>query len=330
MQLKLHHTAKPKIVPLLVYRENERVKILIPVLIAVGVLGSADPIFSQTPVETKPSFEVASIRPSIPGTRQGIRILPGGRFVANGVSLRLLIAIAYHLQAFQMSGGESWITNDQWSIEAEAAEGTVDPPSATPPYMGVPHMMAVRLQSLLEDRFELKTHRETRELQVYALTVSKNGSKLKAVDPPPQATRGRPTAPLPAKQLPFRPGGAMPASFAPPPGSVLAGPGAIVGSAVTMDQIVTLLNRLMDRPVIDKTSLKGYFNFRLQFDPETAPRTAFGAAPAPTNWSALAPPTTGDPSVFTAIQEQLGLKLESAKEPAEVLVIDSAQKPSEN
>jgi Protein of unknown function (DUF3738) len=114
----------------------------------------------------------------------------------------------------------------------------------------------------------------------------------------------------------------------PPPGSVLAGPGAIVGSAVTMDQIVTLLDRLMDRPVIDKTGLAGCFNVSLQFDPQTAPRLAFGARPA--DESALESPTTGGPSILTAIQEQLGLKLQSRREPVEVLVIDSAQKPTEN
>jgi uncharacterized protein (TIGR03435 family) len=306
-----------KIALFLAYKENAHMKLLMSMLVVLGIAGAATPISSQAPAKDKPSFDVASIRPSVPGTHQGIAIQPGGRFVANGIPLRLLIAIAYHLQAFQMSGGESWMTNDQWSIEAKTAEGTVDPPSAAPPYMGVPNSMAVRLQSLLEDRFALKTHRETRELRVYALTVSTGGSKLKVADPPPQATSGQQSAPPPGSPQQAQPGGARPANFAPPPGSVLAGPGTIVGSAVTMDQTVTLLSRVrpIGRPVIDKTGLKGYFNISLQYDPETADPTTS---------------ETVSPSIFTAIQEQLGLKLESTQEPAEFLVIDSGQKPSEN
>ena len=98
-----------------------------------------------------------------------------------------------------------------------------------------------------------------------------------------------------------------------------------------MDQIVIILGRLMDRPVIDKTGLTGYFNVRLQFDAETAPRAALGATPA--NAPPPPPPAASDPagpSLFIAVQEQLGLKLESRKELVEVLVIDSAQKPTEN
>jgi bla regulator protein blaR1 len=296
-------------------------------LIVLAIVAATASTSAQTTTGEKPSFEVASIKPSKPGMRQRIMIQPGDRFVANGVSLMLLIAIAYHLQAFQLSGGESWMSNDQWSIEAEAAEGTVDPPSPTPTYMGVPQVMALRLQSLLTDRFELKAHHEERQLQVYALTVSKDGLKLKAVNPPPVGSSQRPDAAPQGKQPPVRPEGAS-GSISPPPGAVLAAPGTIIGSAVGMDQIVTLLGRLMDRPVIDETGLKGYFDVRLQYDPETTPRPAFGAGP--TAGSTLAPMTTGDPSIFTAIQEQLGLKLESTKKPVDVLVIDSAQEPSGN
>lgn len=298
-------------------------------LAVLGIAVTVTPIFSQAAAFAKPSFAVASIRPSKPGTRSGIIVQPGGRFVANGVSLRLLIAIAYHLQAFQMSGEKSWMTNELWSIEAEGVAGSTHPSSASqsglaPPYMGVPEMVARRLQSLLEDRFGLKTHRETRDLPVYALTVDSGGSKLEAADPP---TKQRP-AQLAAQSSGHRPPPRGDASLAPPPGSVLAGPGEIIASAVTMDQIVILLNRLMDRPVIDETGLHGYFNLRLQFDPATAPRMAFGAAHA--NKSPLLPPITGDPSIFTAIQEQLGLKLEFRRAPIETLVIDSAHKPTEN
>src|SRR5579872_3687466 len=241
-------------------------------LVALGVVTVAVPVSSQTPTTAKPAFDVASIKPSAPGTRQAITIQPGGRFVASGVQLRLLIAIAYHLQAYQMSGGESWIAIDAWSIEAKAEDVSVIP-FWSPPY--IPDVMAVRLQSLLEDRFALKTHRETRELQMYTLTLRKGGSKLAVAEPPPQ-----PTQPPAGMRPPLGPDGSIPANFAPPPGAILAGPGTLIGSAITMDQIVVFLNRLMDRPVIDKTGLAGYFDVKLQFAPESAPRATFGSGNA--------------------------------------------------
>jgi uncharacterized protein (TIGR03435 family) len=228
--------------------------------------------------------------------------------VANGVSLKLLIAVAYRLQAFQMAGVDGWIADDQWSIEAKA-DVSAEPPPTAPPYMGVPEGTAVRLRGLLEDRFALKTHRETRERGIYALTVEKNGSKLKAVDPPAGTQGGE------------------------APGSVRSGPGQIAASAVTMDQAIVLLNRQrqIDRPVVDKTGLKGRFSFDLRFDPETTPAVASSAAPADATISAIpAADDAASPSIFTAIQEQLGLKLEPEKEPVEVMVVDSAHKPSEN
>jgi uncharacterized protein (TIGR03435 family) len=157
-------------------------------------------------------------------------------------------------------------------------------------------------------------------MQVYTLTVSKNGSKLTPVEEPQES------APTGGTPVPRGPGGAIPAGFVPPPGATFAGPGTILASAITMNQIVIVLGRLLDRPLIDKTRLTGYFNVRLQFDSESSPRAALASA-------SPAPPVTGEPagpSLFTAIQEQLGLKLDLRKAPVEVLVIDSVLKPTEN
>lgn len=219
------------------------------------------------------SFDVASVKPSAPGAHEGIKIQPGGRFIADGVPLNLLIALAYHLQGFQMSGGDGWINSDHWTIQAIASDAraiqTWSPPD-------LPEAMASPLRTLLEDRFGLHTHFETHTLPVYRLSVGKNGSRL---------TVAEPTS----------------------PGSILAGPGTFTGARTTMSQIVTLLNRLVDRPVLDKTGLTGYFSFQLRFGDDT-----------------------GEQSLFTAVQEQLGLKLDAVKEPVEVLVIDSARKPGDN
>jgi bla regulator protein blaR1 len=299
-------------------------KSLMLLLVILGIGLRATSTFSQAPTQAMPSFEVASIRPCPPRARQRIAIEPGGQFIADGVSLQLLIAIAYRLQAFQMSGGERWMSTDQWSIQAETWPGEVSAvPAWAPPY--VPPVIAASLRSLLKHRFALKTHWETKRLRVYTLMLGKHGSKLKAVHRPPLPGRETTAAPQPGS---LTPNGASSATPMPPDGSVLGGPGLVVGSAASIEQLVAILGRLMDRVVINETGLTGFFDFRLQFDPDSAPLLAFGAKPA----NALYLPTggTGGPSIFTAVQEQLGLKLEPKKEPIHVLVIDSALKPTKN
>jgi uncharacterized protein (TIGR03435 family) len=257
-------------------------------------------LLSQVAADRKPAFEVASIKASTPGLRESMLNQPG-RFAVNNLTLRQLIGFAYrpaNSQVPQIAGGPDWIAGDQWTIEARVADG--DPAAG-------PEITALRLQSLLEDRFALKLHREMREQAVYALVVDKNGVKMATVDPPSPAAGPAPPPPAPRPG----PGGTLPADFMPRPGGIMAGPGVILASAVTMTQIANTLNRAVDRPIVDRTDLKGYFNMRLQFAPEPGPDVA-------------------GPSIFTAVQEQLGLKLESSKNAMEVLVIDSVQKPTEN
>jgi uncharacterized protein (TIGR03435 family) len=181
--------------------------------------------------QSGPVFDVASVKPAAPGAHEGLTIEPGGRLSANGFSLNTLIAMSNHLAIFQLSGGDGWMANERWSIEAKAEEVTQIPAWAPP---CLPEVIAVRLQALLEDRFWLKVHREKREMKAYTLTVSKNGGKLIPVD---QSVAGR----------------------------MAAGPGVIQGSGVTMDQFVTYLNRIMDLPVIDQTGLAGHYDFKLKF-----------------------------------------------------------------
>jgi uncharacterized protein (TIGR03435 family) len=226
--------------------------------------------------QIRPSFEVASIKPSAEGSREGLTIQPGGRVVANGMSLKTLIGLAWRLRAFQVTGGERWMTEERWSIAAVSGD-LREVPAWAPP--DLPEVVASRLRTLLEDRFELRTHHETRDQRVYVLSIGKSGPKMAPVDVALQA-------------------------------GIRAGPGMIAGSGMTISQLVTLLERLLDRPVSDKTGLTGKFNIRLQFAPEGTDSPA--------------------PSLFTAVQEQLGLKLDLARETADVLTIDSAQRPTEN
>src|SRR5262245_40751857 len=148
-------------------------------LVPLGLFVVVIQTLSQVPSGAKPAFEVASIKPNKSGdNRVSIGGGAGGRFVATGVPLRLLMTVAFRVRDFQVSGGPGWSQTDRWDIEARAEEGSVPSPQG-PPDPNVPDPMALRVQSLLEDRFQLKLHRETREMPVYELTVSKGGSKLK-------------------------------------------------------------------------------------------------------------------------------------------------------
>jgi uncharacterized protein (TIGR03435 family) len=220
------------------------------------------------------------------------------------------------MQDYQIIGGPSWLTTDRFDIQAQPER----------PLSQDEMTVAVRL--MLEDRFQLKTHRETRELPTYTLVVAKEG-KLKSVDAPPPFNPAQTPPPPPP---PPAAGGTLPANFTPPPGAAFQGPGAIIASAMAMSQFVNLLSSRLGRTVVDKTNLKGYYDFRLEFAPETAPGGPFGpGGPGP-----VPPPAAGTatdpqgPAIFTAIQEQLGLKLESTKGTVDVVVIDSIQKPTEN
>jgi len=251
--------------------------------------------------QTKPTFEVASVKASTPGQRESMSS-PPGRFASNNLTLRQLIGFAYrsgNAQPPQIIGGPNWIADAQWTIEAKVADGD----TATGP-----DVMALRLQSLLEDRFALKLHREMREQPVYALVIDRGGLKMVSAEAPPAAVPGQ-APPAPPR---LRPGQPLPETFLPQPGRIMAGPGVIIAAAVTMKQIALALNRAVDRPIVDRTNLTGYFNMRVHYNPD--------------------PPATDstEPSIFTAIEEQLGLKLESGRNPMEVLVIDAVEKPMEN
>ena len=272
-------------------------KTLLSIVFAVVII--ALPGFSEAPATVKPSFEVATIKPGPTG------------------------------QNFVVIGGPTWITSDRWNVEGQAEAGSV-PPRVGPPDPTVPDTIALMVQSLIEDRFQLKYLRETREQNVYTLTVGNDGPKMKSVDPPPRFTPGQAAAlPPPPPPPPPGPGGALPANFTPPPGSIMVSPSGLIGSGISMTQIVNILSGQLGRPVVDKTELKGYFDVRLQFAPEGGgPMTPFGPGePAPGPAVAGASEPVG-PSIFTAVQEQLGLRLESTKGPVDVLLIESVQKPT--
>jgi uncharacterized protein (TIGR03435 family) len=296
-------------------------------LSALVVAGT--PVQAQSPPAEQsaaPKFEVASIRPSKdctggPTTAAG-RPSPG-RFDERCVSLVSLINSAYVWFAngrqnssryAPILGGQSWINSDLYDINAKAEGG---PPQEI--------MRGPMLQELLEERFKLKIHKETREVPVYLLTVAKGGLKLR----------------------PFKEGSCIPLDLN------TLGPRAqgqkafcslggirpkgndrarlmIDAQAMDLDAFAKFLGLNLDRPIIDKTGIAGIFDFHLEFAPdETTPRLLRGSGAVDAPGLTPTEPSSGS-SIREAIQEQLGLRLDPAKGPGEILVIDHVEKPSDN
>jgi len=276
-------------------------------LAIVVIVAVAIPLLPQAGGTDKPSFEVASIKPNNSGdNRVMFRNTGGGRMTIVGATARMLIQTAYRIRDFQLSGGPGWISSDRFDIEAKAE----NPSDMTP------DRMPLLLQSLLAERFQLKTHSETKDLPTYELVVAKDGAKLKSVPEPPRRTPGAPPGPPPS------PNGPM------PPGTFRMMRGELVGTAVPLETLTQALSQLLGRTIVDKTGLMGFFDINLRWAPDQGQLGGpFGPQPG---GPPPPPPDPSGPSIFTAIQEQLGLRLESSKGQVQTVVIDSIEKPSEN
>jgi len=253
------------------------------------------------------TFEVASIKPSDPEAR-GVRIglLPGGGLRANNVRLVQLIQFAYDVPNFQISGGPGWAASEGFDILAKGPQSADDRDLSqmkNTERMQIGELVKQRLQALLAERFQLVIRRDSKEVPVFALVVAKNGPKLK------ESAEGD--------------GGRQ---------ELTTDRGDLTAQRVTMEMLANILTRRVQRPVLDKTGLKGTYDFKLEWSPDvgssgTGKEGLTGPTAKPEE-SATSEAT--GPSLFTALQEQLGLKLESQKGPVEVLVIEKTEKPSAN
>ena len=267
---------------------------------------------AQAPAD-KPKFDVASVRQNTADDgKVMIGIQPGGRFTAVNVPLWDLIRQAYAVQRTQIVGAPDWTETARYDITARA-EGDI--PRAGPG--APPGPLNFMLQDLLADRFELRAHRETRELPIYALTLARSdrklGAGLRASTVDCAAMRGR--------------GGRGFAPGPPPPGERPAcgmrmAPNEVVAGGATLAQLTQVLSQFTQRIVIDRTGLEGNFDIDLTFTPDRLPQ---GPPPPGVQLPSIDP---NGPSLFTAVQEQLGLKLESERAPVEVLVIDHVERPT--
>jgi len=241
--------------------------------------------------DAKPTFEVATIKPSQPDA-QGRSILVGrggtNLFTTTNTPLSDLINFAYGVHARQVVGAPSWVESERYDI------------SAKPDQPGIPNVTQLKsmVQQLLTDRFGLTFHRDKKELSAYVLTAAKTGVKLAKSEAPGNL-----------------------------PGFGGRGPGSVAIRNSTMAEFADFLqSRIVERPVVDQTNLSGRFDFMLKWTPDAAQLANAGGTAAPP------PPPEADapPDLFAAMQQQLGLRLESAKTPVDVMVIDKVQKPTEN
>ena len=253
--------------------------------------------------EKRAEFEVASVKPNTSGNML-VMIRPpvGGRFTATNARLKMLLGIAYNVKGFEISGGPGWADSEGFDIEAKATDSGISLDDMRP-----------MLQSLLADRFQLKVHRETKEVPIYALVAAKNGLKV------PAAKEGGCTEFKPGDKLPPPPSGRGSGGLPPTPcGGFFMSPNHLEGGKISMMQLVNALSNILGQPVADKTGFNGTFDVSLDFSPEGT--ALFRGAQA----------DDSRPSIFTALQDKLGLKLESQKGPEQILIIDHAEKPTEN
>ena len=276
-------------------------------MLAIYLLAAITIVKAQQ-LDTK--FEVASVKRNTSASGNGMmRLLPGGRVSAENFPVRLLITYAYQLANFQVVGGPGWLMSDGYDIIAKV-DGN---PAPVVPGTGEVDAQHLAVQKLLVDRFKLKFHKEAREMDVFALVMAKPGGATG-----PKLTRAKfdcAAAAAEAKQSGRPP--TPPQGIEGPICSIMGTTGRFRMGGLNSLVMAQVLGQLAGRYVVDRTGLAGAWDFDLTFAQEGR-----GGPNAP-----AADPDA--PSLFTAVQEQLGLKLEATKAPVDVLVIDSIERPTE-
>lgn len=265
---------------------------------------------TPTPPAKIPEFAVASIKPDKSGS-MGVRLMfgPDG-FTATNVPLNLLIREAYGVNDDQISGAPGWTSSARFDIDARVDSADV----AALKDLTFDQRKQM-ICALLADRFGLKVHQETKDLPVYALVVAKGGLKIHEAKPGDTYPNG-------LKGPDGQHGGAGMIMF--------NASGQLTAQGVPLSNLTRVLSQQTGHTVIDKTGLAGNYDFTLQMPPMKGPMPmphAPGDGPAGSDDGA---DDSSGPSIFTALQDQLGLKLESQKAPLPLIVIDHVEEPSEN
>jgi uncharacterized protein (TIGR03435 family) len=271
---------------------------------AIGVIGAALLAPPGVQAQTPQTFEVASIRRNLTGNQQGGGLAapqPGGRFMAIGATLRRLVADAY--DDAQILGGPTWLDTDRFDVNARAG--------------GEPSPAEIRrmLRPLLADRFKLVVHTEAREMPVYVLTAARTDRK-------PGPTLRESDAKCSGEARNFFPGGAP--GSPPACGDFRLGARALTARGMTMTGLARLLSGRAGRPVLDRTGLDSAYDLEIEWSSD------LGLLQPPPGSAGSGELTPDGVSLFTALQEQLGLRLQATRGPVDVIVIDRAEPPSPN
>jgi uncharacterized protein (TIGR03435 family) len=275
---------------------------LLAFVVAGGAWDDLHAMTGQAASAQKPVFSSVSVKLyDLKGNPPRVMIHDSSDgFSASGVTLRILLRQAYGVEDNQIAGGPAWMDSAQFEVDAKIDDATAQAIGGmTPQEAGEAHQHM--MQAMLESQFHLTVHHERRDLPLYALVVGDGGAKLHEATPGDTYPNG------------FRgPDGGSGA------GMIRMGVGELVCQAVPVENLTRILTEQIGRHVIDKTGLAGKYDFSLKWLPDVAAPNADGA---------LRAPETAVPSLQAALQQQLGLKLESATGPVDVLVVDQAEKP---
>jgi uncharacterized protein (TIGR03435 family) len=289
------------------------------ILMAAACIAFAIPAFLCGPslgaqAPSNAAFEVASVKPNKSGDGRVMLGLQPGRLNATNVPLRMLLRQAFNVQDFQIVGGPDWVTSDRFDVVAKAPEGDFNA-----------DVMRPMLQSLLVERFKLGFHKETRDMPIYALMKARPDGKLgpnvtaSSIDCGARGRRGGGPPPAPPPPGPPQPGQKMDCGF-------MIGFGRMNVGGMPMANLAQALSPMVGRIVLDKTELPGNYDFELTYSPEGIGSGFPGGGPPLLN-GGPPPVDPNTPTIFTALQEQLGLKLDSQRGPVEVVVIDRVEQP---
>jgi uncharacterized protein (TIGR03435 family) len=274
---------------------------------ALTLTMASSPAFTQAPAGAGGrTFEVASVKPNRSAETRLSFGGPPGRYEIRNAPLRTIVRVAHQVQDYQIVDAPGWIASERFDI------------LATTPAV-VPAERAEMLRHLLADRFNLRTHVERRDMPVFEMVLTQPGGRL--------GPSARVTGVNCAELAAARNGGAAPP--APPVGArldrplcgLMRRPGLLMAGAMTMGELARELAPQVNRFVLDRTGISGFFDFDVQFTPEQITALPPGAPPLP-------PVNPDGPSLLTALQEQLGIRLNATRAPIEVLVIDSIGRPS--
>jgi uncharacterized protein (TIGR03435 family) len=254
-----------------------------------------------------PEFDVVSVKQDKSGTGMMRLMAKPDGYSATNVPAKLLIQVAYGIREDLISGAPGWADTARFDFEAKVAGADVDNLKKLSQ-----EQRRSMLQPALADRFKLKVHNETKQLPLFELVVARGGSKLKEATPGDTYANG-------VKGPDGKGHGGM----------MRMSPGQVTGQGVPIATLVNLLATQLHQTVIDKTGLTGNYDLELTWMPDQDSGPMFKGGDGSPQRADTPPDSTG-PSIFTAIQEQLGLKLQSTKGPVETIVVDHVEMPSEN